>query len=182
MLRFLRPKTTCSELAAFFAARVLMFIWPGFSADLDKEFELLGECGAAKDRIRPEMAALCAFAYYRGMLAASEEGAITKDQLESLESAYTAELDHRVRIISDEHIPSLQYDNFGEWLHARLQRHTLVVASASTFDDTTGMILEHFADFSCDDAPSEILQLKFRATYDQTVTNATKMIASHRVN
>jgi|GEM_PF-6928640 len=181
MFGLFKPRATCEELSAFLATRLTVFLWPGIDAGVDQELNLMVECGADADRIRSEIAAFCAFAYFRGIVKAFENSAITNAQRERLENAYTNELEQRVRIISQDHVPSLEYDTFAEWLFARLQRYTLVVASAAKTSDVTKILVEHFSDFACNERPTEILREKFHRTFENTVANTMKLITSHRL-
>ncbi len=177
-----KPRATCEELSFFLATRFLAFLWPGMVPGIDDELNLMVEFGADKDCIRSEIAAFCAFAYSRGMVKAFESRAITSAQLERLQNAYTDVLEQKVRAVSPEHIPSLGYDTFAEWLLARLQRYTLVVASATKGDDITSMLVQHFSDFACDRSPDDVLRVRFYATFEKTVANTKDVIASHRLS
>ncbi|QHN03373.1 hypothetical protein FTO74_08345 [Granulicella sp. WH15] len=181
MFGLFKPRATCEELSVFFAARFTAFLWPGISPGIDDELSLMVQFGADEDRIRSEIAAFCAFAYYRGMVKAFEDGSISKAQLDRLEEAFTHALEHKVRMVSPAHIPSLGYDTFSDWLLARLQRYTIVVASAIEPNEITSRLVRHFSDFACVGSPDEVLREKFRLTYEKTVANAAELIASHRL-
>ena len=181
MLKLFKPRKSCAELGYFFASTMPKLLVGTENLGVEREFQLMVECGASAGRIRPEMTALHCFMSWAGMAVALQKREITEKQFVALETTFLETLRLLSQGFETELTGSASYDSFWQWLQARLQRYTTITHSSTDPARATELVVQNFWDFAGDGFPSEVLRQKIKQTYESGLLNAAKIVSSYRL-